>query len=376
MPLFLKQTLGRLKSIPRKYIFEVLAVIGALFLLAFVVSSISPYNEPKQYAFAESSNSATLYRATVLSNSPNALVVELKDGPNEGSEVTVSLENITDLRGLHNGADVVVSDSTKVNGLVYLDIYRVPILIFIIALFVVTVLLVGRRKGMMSLAGLGAGIVVIGWIIIPLIVNGYNSLYVSVLGAYLIAVVSILIAHGFERKTYISLACVLIVLILVTAGSVLVVNVLGLSGIIDEPSYFLQLDHPTLDLSGILVGGIVIAALGALDDVVTTQVATVQELKKTDVLLSKNELYKKAILVGSEHIAALVNTLALVYVGAALPLIVTYAFNTPNLLMLFNSEFIATEIARTIIVSIGLVVSVPISTYVAAHIIANHKINT
>ena len=366
----------RLQKIPRKYIYEVLAVIGALCVLAFVVSSISPYSEPRQYAFAESNNDPTLYRATVVSSEPNALKVALKDGSNKGSEVTVSLDNVTDLRGLHNGADVVVSDSTKVNGLVYFDLYRVPILIFIIAIFVVTVLLVGRRKGMMSLAGLGAGIVVIGWIMIPLIVNGYNSLYVSVFGAYLIAVVSILIAHGFERKTYISLACVLIVLILVTAGSVFVVNLLGLSGIIDEPSYFLQLDHPTLDLSGILVGGIVIAALGALDDVVTTQVATVQELKKTDASLNKNELYKKAILVGGEHIAALVNTLALVYVGAALPLIVTYAFNTPNLLILFNSEFVATEITRTIIVSIGLVLSVPISTYVAAHVITKSKMST
>ena len=368
MPQLLSRLYTRIKSIPRRYVYEIIATIGSLLAVAIAVSLFSPYDTPKQYAFAEQDTSATVIRATIVTTASNSIDVKINDGPSKGLTITVPLENMDELKGINPGSDILITESSSTNSLIFLDLYRIPLLIFIISLFIVTVLIVGRRKGLMSLAGLGASIIVIGWVIIPLIIDGYNSLFVSVFGAFVIAIVSILIAHGFQKRTYVSLLCVLIVLSFVTAGSILAVTLLGLTGIVDDAGYYLQLDHPTIDLSGILIGGIVIAALGALDDIVTTQVATVDELKKANTTLEKKVLYKKAWSVGAEHIAALVNTLALVYVGAALPLIVAYTISTPDSVLLLNSEFVATEIARIVIVSIGLVIAVPISTYVAASI--------
>ena len=364
----------RLKRIPKKHLYEVLLTVGALALVGLLVALISPYSPKQEYAFLDSgvSASSTLYRAQVKTASETALTVILRDGPRKGSTFTIPYGESRNNEKPSPGASIIVFEDARSSALTFYDRYRIPGLLVLIALFIAVVLLVGRRKGAMSLAGLGASIVVIGWVIVPLVVAGYNSLLVSVLGAYLIAIVSILLAHGFHRRTLISLLCVLIVLVIVTIGSQAAVAILGLTGVVDDAGYYLQFDHAEIDLSGILVGGIVIAALGALDDIVTTQVATVDELKKANKTLSVHELYRRASSVGGEHIAALVNTLALVYVGAALPVIVAYAVSNPRLFALFNGEFVATEITRTVIVSIGLVIAVPISTLIASLLIYRH----
>jgi uncharacterized membrane protein len=370
----LQSLVAKLRTVPMKFIREVVLAACVLIIIGLIVSVISPYTPNKQFAFysASSSESSSYYRATVVSQSPSDVGVQLQDGPAKGLTVQIPSANQNKVDAVTVGSSVLVTNSPSANALVLFDIYRIPLLVMIVTVFVLAILLIGRRRGAMSLAGLGASIVVIGWVIVPLVVAGYNSLLVSVSGAFLIAIVSILIAHGINRRSLISLLCILVVLLFVTLGSLIAVSLLGLTGLIDETGYLIEASHPNIDLSGILVGGIVIAALGALDDIVTTQVATVSELKKTDPSLSIVQLYRRASAVGAEHIAALVNTLALVYVGAALPLIVTYAISTPELLQLFNSEFVATEIVRTVIVSIGLVLSVPISTYIASLLLSKY----
>ena len=366
-----------MKKIPKKYSYEVLVAAGFLTVIAILVSVISPATLQKNFILADSNsaNTSLVYGAKVVSVSQDIIEVTLEDGPNKGGAIFVPL-TITNGKNIPKPqSTILVTNNIQTGGLAFYDLYRIPLLVVIVTVFVLVVLLIGRRKGARSLIGLGASVIVIGWVIVPLVIAGYNSLLVSVLGAYLIAIVSILIAHGFKRRTFISLFCILVVLILVTIGSQLAVAILGLTGVTDEVSYYLQEDFPKLDLGGILVGGIVIAALGALDDIVTTQIATVDELKKANKTLGIKELYKRASSVGSEHIAALVNTLALVYVGAALPLIVAYSISSPELFSLFNSEFIVTEILRTVIVSIGLVLAVPISTYISAILLTKHYDN-
>ena len=303
---------AKLKKIPRKHIKEALLVVGGLFLVAWLVSFISPYTPTQQYNFYESEKPSVAYmRAEVLAVSERQAEVRLLDGPNKAESVQIPLSETGANKNIRTGSTIIVISSDTNTALAFYSQYRIPFLVLLVAIFIAVVLLVGRRKGLMSLAGLGAGVIVIGWGIIPLVLAGYNALLVSVSGAFVIAVVSILLAHGFNKRTYISLLSVLLVLVFVTVTSQLAVSLLGLTGIIDEASFYLQLDHPEIDIGGILVGGIVIAALGALDDIVTTQVATVYELKKTKRTLTVKQLYTKAAAVGSEHIAALVNTLVL-----------------------------------------------------------------
>ena len=369
----LKKIAHKIKKIPHERLYELLIAACALIVLAIAVSFITPYSQESKYELAEGDiPQTTIYRARVVAFYGDTLSVAMLDGAARGTNVMVPFQPDIVNDTPAPGSLILVSSSQYNEGLLFYDRYRIPLVIMIVGIFVAVVLLVGRRKGLMSIAGLGAGIVVIGWGIVPLILAGHNALFVSIAGAYVIAIISIIIAHGLKRRTFISLACILAVLVLVTILAIVATSLMGLTGIVDEGSYYLQRDNTAIDLSGVLVGGIVIAALGALDDIVTTQVAAVDEIKKARPQVTLNELYTRAASIGGEHIASLVNTLVLVYVGAALPLILLLVASSSDLFQVFNSEFIVTEIVRSMIVSIGLVLAVPISTFLAAYIVSRN----
>ena len=104
-----------------------------------------------------------------------------------------------------------------------------------------------------------------------------------------------------------------------------------------------------------------------LDDITTVQTATIAELKRANRAFSFADLYRRGIVIGREHIASLVNTLALAYTGASLPLLLLFTLqNNQPLWMVFNSEMITEEILRTLVGSVALILAVPISTIAAA----------
>jgi uncharacterized membrane protein len=99
----------------------------------------------------------------------------------------------------------------------------------------------------------------------------------------------------------------------------------------------------------------------------------VLQIKSVSKKISIKELYTRAISVGHDHIASLVNTLVLVYTGAALPLLILFVDAKQPILELINHEIIAEEIVRTIIASIGLVLAVPITTALACAAVYKKK---
>lgn len=262
----------------------------------------------------------------------------------------------------HRGDIVIVANS----GATYYEVdpVRVSFILLLLVLFVVVLLLVARRRGVTSLAGLAVSIGVIFLVIVPLILAGVDAFFVCLGGAMLIAVLSMFIAHGFRRETVISVVCVLIILAIIALLSTIVVASMRLSGVVEDSDYVLSVSSH-INMPGLVEGGIVIATLSALDDIVTTQVATVFELhrakKETDV-----DLTNRAMKVGSEHITGLVNTLVLAYAGASLvSFLALYEQGTQSWYLLFNSELFATEVVRTITATIGLVLAVPLATAVA-----------
>lgn len=126
-----------------------------------------------------------------------------------------------------------------------------------------------------------------------------------------------------------------------------------------------------MNLRGLLLGGIIIGALGGLDDITTSQVAAVDEIRKANPKLSISGLYKRGRSVGTEHIASLVNTLVLAYAGSSIPLLLLFTTRTEPLWVTLNSEFIAEEIIRTLVGSSSLVFAVPISTFLASYFLSS-----
>ncbi len=250
------------------------------------------------------------------------------------------------------------------------DKYRLPTIGWILALFLGLVIFFGRWRGIGSIVGLVASVLILMYYVVPQLLAGANPISTTLIGALLIAGSSILLAHGFNKRTYIALAATLITLFISVFLADLFVHAAQLFGMGSEESFYLQFSGTgSFDLQGLLLGGIIIGMLGILDDVTTAQSATVDEIRNANESFSPKELYKRGLSVGKEHIASLVNTLVLAYVGTSLPLFLLFTINQNQqpAWVLLNSEFIAEEIIRALAGSVALVLAVPISTWLAAH---------
>jgi uncharacterized membrane protein len=156
------------------------------------------------------------------------------------------------------------------------------------------------------------------------------------------------------------------VLLLTGALSGLFVVFAKLNGSGDENVMFLmQLMESPINLRGLLLGGMIIGALGVLDDLVTTQASAVFELHHANPNLGFRGLYNAAMRIGQDHVAATVNTLVLAYAGASLPMLLMFSLGRGDYGYLVNFSFIAEEIVRTLVGSLGLIAAVPITTTIA-----------
>ena len=147
-----------------------------------------------------------------------------------------------------------------------------------------------------------------------------------------------------------------------------------LTGFANEESVYLNINTGgNINFQGLLLGGILIGLLGVLYDASIGQAVSVDELHRVAPHLPRSTIYKRAIRIGREHIGALVNTLAIAYVGASLPLLLLYSTSTDGFAVTLNREIFSTEIIRTMIGSIGLVLAVPITTLIATYLLIKHK---
>ncbi len=301
------------------------------------------------------------------------LKVQILDGKSKGREIEIENGGFATLREdqkVKPGDEIIVSKVTDDQNTYYYvyDSNRTPSLWIIGTLFLFIVVLFGKKKGVSSLVGLIASVLIIIYLIIPLILSGQNPVLVSLGGSVLIAIISMYLAHGFNKQTSLSLISTLITLFISSIFSFLAVGMAKLNGTGTEESFYLQFGPlQNLNLQGLLLGGIIIGALGVLDDVTTSQTAAIQELKSANHRLSFKQLYQKGLNIGREHIASLVNTLFLAYAGASLPLFLIFSMNKDQpLWVILNSEYMAEEIVRTLIGSASLILAVPISTFLAA----------
>lgn len=300
--------------------------------------------------------------------------LRIESGKEKGLEVTAQnalLSNKSEGLLLKRGERVVGVKSYDVDGVAYAvtDHFRLFSLFGIFVFFFVLVALCGKVRGVMSLGGLLVSILVITLFIVPQILAGRDPLLISLLGSLAILCVSLYVAHGFKRQTTIALASTVVTLVCSAFLAAFFVQFGHFFGSGSEEALYLQLGGvQDINLRGLLLGGTIIGMLGVLDDITTVQTATIQELKNANTGLSLRELYTRGMSIGREHIASLVNTLALAYTGASLPILLLFSMQTNSpLWMVMNSEVISEEIIRTLIGSVALILAVPISTAFAAY---------
>ena len=270
---------------------------------------------------------------------------------------------------------VVVSEEDGETTYQYADRDRLPLLVGLSVVFAAVVIGLGRLRGIAALVGLLFSIGILLWFILPAVLAGEDAVLVALVGGGAIALISLYLAHGYNPLTHVAAIGAFAALVLTTGLSWLVVEVANFSGLVSEESFFL-LAIPDLDLNGLLLAGIVLGAIGALDDVTVTQASAVWEVHGANPALDSSHLFQSGLRVGRDHIVSTVNTLLLAYAGASLPLLVFFALADQSFGFIASSEIVALEIVRTLVGSIGLVAAVPVTTWLGARAVASIEVPT
>jgi len=247
------------------------------------------------------------------------------------------------------------------------DFVRTGSLLWIVALFMGLVVLVGRGKGLRSLVGTAWSLLVILTFVVPQILAGRDPVVVSIAGSALLLAVSTYLVYGWNPKAHAAVAGMMSSLVLTGLLAALFVRWTRLTGLGAEESGYLVLElGPGVDLRGLVLGGIIIGSLGVLDDICVGQASAIFELVNANRDLSWKDLFRHSLNIGRDHIAAMVNTLLLAYVGASMPLMLVFTIYQESLWRRINREPIAEEVVRTLVGSMGLVLAVPITGLIAS----------
>ncbi len=243
-------------------------------------------------------------------------------------------------------------------------------LLMLTVLFAVAVVLLGGLRGASALAGLASTVLILGFYTLPALLEGQSALPIACVTAALIAIVALYTSHGLNSMTTVAVLGTLLALGLTVALGQIFIELTQLSGFATEESLFIE-GVGDVDVRGLLLAGLVIGALGALDDMTVTQASVIFELRRSSPSSSRRELFASGMRVGRDHVASTVNTLFLAYVGAALPLLLLFSVGQLPAIDVANSEIVATEIVRTLVGSIGLVASVPLTTWLAVSVVGD-----
>ena len=302
------------------------------------------------------------------------LRVELREGERSGEVVEFENDRIM----LEAGDGIYVTHLITTDGLEYFYLHNVerhgPLLALAL-LFVGLIVWFARWQGVRALLSLAVSIAAILFLLIPAMLAGYDPVWVSVLIAGLILMIVLFGTHGINALSLSALGGTWGAVILAVIVATTFVDALRLSGFGADATVYLNFaTEGRLDFTGLLLGSIIIGILGVLDDVSITQASVVQELKHANPAYRLRQLYQRAIKVGRDHVGSLVNTLALAYVGAALPLVLLFATSNEALAVTLNQEVIVAELVRIMVGSIGLVLAVPLTTLLAAWWFDNREV--
>ncbi len=237
-------------------------------------------------------------------------------------------------------------------------------------IFCLVIAAIARKKGIRSLIGLLISFLIIIKFILPCILGGGNPLLIGLCGAFLILAVMIYLTEGWNRKAHLSILTVFISLSITLILAYAFTKLARLSGISEEAVFLIGASKTAINFQGLLLAGMLIGAVGVLDDVIVSQIEAVKQIKEANPHLAKRQVFTAAFKIGNTHLGTMVNTLFLTYAGASLPLLLLFTANQSAFASFgqaLNNEAIAVEVVRTLAGSIGVALSMPIATYCGAY---------
>ncbi|WP_308300999.1 MULTISPECIES: YibE/F family protein [unclassified Crossiella] len=309
------------------------------------------------------------------------VTVTLTDGPGAGATVRVPVPLGPSAPKFTIGDAVVLAFSGEGNprdGAAYelVDFQRGLPLGVLAAIFALAVLILARWRGLAALGALALSFLVLMYFMLPAILAGKSPLAVAVVGAGIIMFAALYLTHGFSARTSTAVLGTLVSLVLIGLLGASFVALTHLTGLDEESTNLITLLGRPVDTRGLLLAGIIIGALGVLDDVTVTQASAVWELRRANPSLNWRKLYAAGLRIGRDHAGSAVNTLFMAYAGAALPMLITFSVSGRTFTEIATTQTLAQEIVRTLIGSIGLVAAVPVTTLLAALVAVREPVDT
>lgn len=363
----------------------------AVALLTFFVFSFIAYGEETNYE--EEEILASYEKALVMNVSEDEgminegigktqfVVVKMLTGEYKGE--TFNIENILSDNPafdipvkIGDKVLVMVEEGEGINPEINIADYARDYYIYILTVvFLLMLLIIGKGKGLKTIITLVFTMFMIFKVLLPLILRGFNSIFITVLISIVVTILTILLISGFSKKSYAA--------ILGTISGVLIAGFLAfiigtkvkLTGLTAEEAVMLLYIPQNIDLNfkDLLFSGILLGALGAVMDVCMSIASSIDEINRVNNGLSMKELFLSGMNVGKDIMGTMSNTLILAYTGSAVPLMLLFMAYEASFIRIINMDIIATEIIRSVAGSIGLVLSIPITAAIAAMLIKRDK---
>ncbi|WP_233218863.1 YibE/F family protein [Deinococcus arcticus] len=262
------------------------------------------------------------------------------------------------------GQPVIVWKSGK-NYVLY-DPVRFPYLAGLLTAVMVIAVTVARGKGLRAILGSAMTLGALWVFILPTLLSGDRSPLLTIPALTLVLAVCVYLVHGWNWKSHAALAALTMA---TTAGyfiTLWVAHLTQLSGGADKAAVVAQNSYG-LDAVSLYVVGVVLSALGAMNDVTVTQASVVETVADSQPALPFRRLYALGMQVGGDHVGSMVTVLVLGYAASALPLLLLLRANqTTPLWVTLSGEAMFSELAGLLIALITMLLAVPLSTALAA----------
>ncbi len=306
------------------------------------------------------------------------LTIELREGPDEGKRSTLSVGDAGPAPGLDEGARIRVikteippgANRRALDAYTLVEVDRRSPMLWLVLAFAALVVVFGRLRGALALVGLGASLLVVVEFVIPALLEDTPPAAVALVGGFAVMLITITLAHGLGPKSFAAMLGTAVCLLATIGLAAGFTELADLTGFSSEEATLLKVNDASLSLEGLVLAGMVIGALGVLDDVTVSQASTVIALRRANPTLGLGQLYRGALSVGRDHVAATVNTLALAYVGSSLPILLVFGVGGTAFADAINREAVAEQVIAMLVGSIGLILAVPITTLLAATLAA------
>jgi uncharacterized membrane protein len=307
------------------------------------------------------------------------LEIEILSGEHKGEIMTVTnymsaLFNVD----VEKGDRIIVRIMTDEDGSYYASVFnydRGSVMGVFLLIFFAVLIFFGRKKGIGALAGLVFTLCTIWFILIPALIRGAPSIPLTILITAVTAVVSLILLNGYSKKTFCAvIGCIGGVIVAgISAGIVGSITPMNGFNMQEAENLILYGADKGLAVSGLLVCGVLISALGAVMDVSLGIVSSMWEIKTQNVSVNMKGLFRSGMQVGRDAMGTMANTLILAFAGSSLNMmILVQTYNIP-FIQLVNTDYICLEIMQSVAGSMGILLTVPLVTFISAFVMTRSR---